>query len=208
MKQISNSFGEATQEEGWVICKVFKKKLHLQKTSDCSNNYSSITSEIKHQLIMDTSSSDTLDQILQCMGRSCKQEKENTETNHSNMRHLINPIETLFNTGTIMHERFPKLPPLENPTIPSVQTDWTTVDSFTACQLNRQQLDTSKQMGALFDEPGFGFGPAGVKLINSINGEEREIDNAGCAGGDGDLWSFTRSCVYSPCMAYIDNLSP
>jgi hypothetical protein len=206
VKQMSDSIGEATQEEGWVICRVFKKKLLLQKSSDCSNNYSSMTSENKTQLIMDTSSSDTLDQILKYMGRSCKQEKENTD-NHTNMR-PINPIETLFNTSTIMHERFTKLPPLENinQTVPSVQTEWTTLDSFSACQINGQLPDTLKQTGSLFDEPGFGFG-SGVKLINS-NGEECENDNAGCAGSDGDLWSFTKSCVYSPCMGYIDNLSP
>jgi hypothetical protein len=207
VKQMSNSIGEATQEEGWVICRVFKKKLLLQKSSDCSNNYSSMTSESKTQLIMDTSSSDTLDHILQHMGRSCKQEKENTD-NHNDMR-CLNPIETLFNTSTIMHERFTKLPPLENinnHTVSSVQTDWATPDSFSACQINGQLPSTLKQTCGLFDEPGFGFG-SGVKLIGG-NGEECDDDNAGCAGGDGDLWSFTKSCVYSPCMGYIDNLSP
>lgn len=202
---MSSSTGDATQEEGWVICRVFKKKLHLQRTLDCSNNFSSIRSEIKAQLINDSSSSETLDQILQYMGRSCKQEKENTE--NLSMRHLNNPIESLFNTGTI-HERFTKLPvPLENPTVPSVPTDWATLDSFSACQLNGQSPDTLKQAGGLFDESGFGFG-SGIKLIGS-NGEKPEIDNAVCNGGDGDLWSFTKSCVYSPCMGYIDhNLSP
>lgn len=200
---MSSSTGDATQEEGWVICRVFKKKLHLQRTLECSNNFSSIRSDIKAQLINDTSSSDTLDQILQYMGRSsCKQEKENTE--NLSMRHL-NPMESLFNTGT-MHERFPKFPPLENPTVPSVPTDWATLDSFSACQLNGQSGDTLKQAGDLFDESGFGFG-SGIKLVSS-NGEKPEIDNAVCNGGDGDLWSFTKSCVYSPCMGYIDNLSP
>ncbi|KAJ4776654.1 NAC domain-containing protein [Rhynchospora pubera] len=195
------SIGEATQEEGWVICKVFKKKLHLQKASDCSNNYSSITSEIKTQLIMDSSSNDTLDQILQYMQKSCKQENKNTMNLNNGKR--LNPIDTFFNNST-MHERFAKLPPLENPTVPLIPTDWATLDCLTACQLNGQSPDTLKQVG-LFDEPGFGFG-SGVKLIGS-NGVERENDNVVCNGGDGDLWSFTKSCV-SPCMGYIDNLSP
>ncbi|KAF3332351.1 NAC domain-containing protein 43-like protein [Carex littledalei] len=201
---MSSSTGDATQEEGWVICRVFKKKLLLQRTLDCSNLSSSIRSEIKTQLIMDPSSSDTLDQILQYMGRSCKQEKENTE--NLTMRHL-NPVESLFDTSTI-HERFAKLPPLENPTEPlSVQPDWATFDSLAACQLNGQSPNTLKQAGGLFDESGFGFGSGINKLISS-NGEKPEIDNVVCNGGDGDLWSFTKSGVYSPCMGYIDNLSP
>lgn len=50
---------ETTQEEGWVICKVFKKKIHFHDNAsdDCDNNYS----------IMDSSTNSKLDNLTSTM---------------------------------------------------------------------------------------------------------------------------------------------
>nr|XP_010940850.1 NAC domain-containing protein 43 [Elaeis guineensis] len=122
------SLGEATsQEDGWVVCRVFKKKNH-HKAMDSPNNCSSITSDAKTQMIH-SGSDDALDQILQYMGRSCKQESEaisnhsmSSNPNNLGIRYL-RPIETTL--GASLHQRFMKLPALESPTInPSLSNEY------------------------------------------------------------------------------------
>ncbi|KAJ8626173.1 hypothetical protein MRB53_019480 [Persea americana] len=121
----SSSVGESTQEEGWVVCRVFKKK-NYHKTMDSPKN-SSVTSDGHTQMFHSTSDG-ALDQILQYMGRMCKQETEpnnnrncynsnfNTNTNYSNIsRCLLRPIET--NMGNGVYERSMQLPPLDSPTV-------------------------------------------------------------------------------------------
>ncbi|KAJ3672507.1 hypothetical protein LUZ60_007228 [Juncus effusus] len=167
---ISNTIGEATQEEGWVVCRVFKKKTHLQKSMDSpKNSFSNSTSifDVKNQ-IRNVSSDETLDQILQFMSRSCKEERETT--NNTKFHH---PFEPLFNTGTA-------------PSLPSVPTDCPTLD---ICQMISQPSDGSKRVD-YFEDAGFGFGSS-VKLIESTG---QDCGN-GYTGGDGDLWSFTKCCA-------------
>ncbi|KAJ4951327.1 hypothetical protein NE237_028159 [Protea cynaroides] len=124
-----NSIGEVGQEEGWVVCRVFKKKNH-HKNID-SPKSSAIIVDAKAQMF-NPSSDDALDQIIQYMGRSCKQENEtimnslniNTITStanncngHSNLR-LLRPIEIAISNG--LHDRFMHLPGLETtPTLTS-----------------------------------------------------------------------------------------
>ncbi|XP_077246191.1 NAC (No Apical Meristem) domain transcriptional regulator superfamily protein [Tasmannia lanceolata] len=116
----SNLAGEMTQEDGWVVCRVFKKKNH-HKILD-SPKSSSISSEMNTQLLH-SSSDGALDQILQYMGRSCKQEADpnchNSFNNFNNNMRFLRPIET--NIG--VHDRFMQLPPLESPTLPSLHND-------------------------------------------------------------------------------------
>ncbi|XP_043715488.1 NAC domain-containing protein 43-like [Telopea speciosissima] len=144
----SNSMGgEAAQEEGWVVCRVFKKKNH-HKAID-SPKSSAITIEAKAAHMLNPSNDGALDQILQYMGRSCKQENDftsplninnnglnnihtitgttntTTNNNHSNNHHsnlrFLRPIEIAINNG--LHERFMQLPALESPTLTSLPND-------------------------------------------------------------------------------------
>ncbi|XP_042519896.1 NAC domain-containing protein 43-like [Macadamia integrifolia] len=134
---LSNSMGEAAQEEGWVVCRVFKKKSH-HKTID-SPKSSSITLDVKNTQMFNPSNDGALDQILQYMGRSCKQENETSKTSmindlsnintitsannynsHTNWR-FLKPIEIAISNG--LHERFLHLPPLETPTLTSFPND-------------------------------------------------------------------------------------
>nr|WGW06091.1 NAC transcription factor [Liriodendron chinense x Liriodendron tulipifera] len=123
----SSSSGEMTQEEGWVVCRVFKKKNH-HKTLDSPNN-SSITSDT-HTQMLHSNRDGALDQILQYMGRTCKQEPEpNTNKNNfniinhskNNSTRYLRPIEMAMGNG--VHERFMQLPPLESPTLPALPND-------------------------------------------------------------------------------------
>ncbi|KAG9453131.1 hypothetical protein H6P81_006035 [Aristolochia fimbriata] len=111
---------ESAQEDGWVVCRVFKKKNH-HKAIDSPNNSSSVTSgDVMNggagQMVQYSSTSNggdgALDQILQYMGRTCKQEKEPS----SNKGLRFDGREMLADTSTTTaHERFMQLPPLESP---------------------------------------------------------------------------------------------
>ncbi|OVA04719.1 NAC domain [Macleaya cordata] len=114
---VSNSIGETIQEEGWVVCRVFKKKNH-QKSADGASNNSS-----KNQMLNSSSSDGALDQILHYMGRTCKQETEinnnNNNNNNSNNMRFLRQFERVINDG--VNERiFRQLPALESPTLPSL----------------------------------------------------------------------------------------
>ncbi|XP_054781308.1 NAC domain-containing protein 43 [Prosopis cineraria] len=120
---VPNVMGDGAQEEGWVVCRIFKKKNHL-KTLDCPLASSIITGESTRRSHMFDSCDDegALEQILQQMGRSCKEENE---TNYSN-----NGRFTLasFNNGgnnssSNYSERFLKLPSLESPKSTSLENN-------------------------------------------------------------------------------------
>ncbi|KAF8413394.1 hypothetical protein HHK36_001375 [Tetracentron sinense] len=119
----SNSTGETSQEDGWVICRVFKKR-NSHKALDGPNN-SSVTNDMRSQML-NSSNDRTLCQILQYMGRTFKQENDsnmNVTTTKNNMS-FFKPIDTAIGNG--IHERFMQLPRLESPTLPSLPRSNTT----------------------------------------------------------------------------------
>lgn len=146
----SSLMGETMPEEGWVVCRVFKKK-SFHKFSDSPKN-PSIAGD-GHAHILHSSSDGTLDQILQYMGRMCNQEKEPSSSSGSNHHHhnytnfnsfnttnhhlnnnirYLKPIEMNMVTGP--HERFMQLPPLESPTIPVISADCQRLDQSCSSQ--------------------------------------------------------------------------
>lgn len=180
--QVSNAVAEA-QEEGWVVCRIFKKKNH-HKTVESSSpmSSSSITAETRTQLL-NSSDEGALEQIFQHMGRTCKE--DNNEANNS--RRFLRSIDTVINNGSTLHDRFMKLPTLESPNSTSSQNcyqpihvqmipeneaapitphpvyhldtglndDWAALDRLVASHLNGQ-TDTSKQL-ACFNDPSMPF---------------------------------------------------
>lgn len=127
---MSNVIGDGGQEEGWVVCRIFKKKNHL-KTLE-SPLASSITggtrssSSLYHQDFDDDEGA--LDQILQQMGRNsnyCKEEEEHDPTTITNSNSRVaRPFDdSAINTNNnnhnnnsyYYHERYSKLPRLESP---------------------------------------------------------------------------------------------
>ncbi|ONK64525.1 uncharacterized protein A4U43_C07F27000 [Asparagus officinalis] len=193
---VSALIGETSnQEEGWVVCRVFKKK-NLHKAMDSSNNSSSIVTDAKTHLLLHSSSDGTLDQILQAMSRSCKQEKESFITTTNNHLRYLRPLDTI--TSSNLNEMFLKLPALESPTIsttladeisPSFEhsclsetglTEWAALDGLVAWQLNGQSTDSLKQLSC-FDNPNF--------IYNNNNNNNNKSND----GGDGDLWSLASS---------------
>ncbi|XP_042492343.1 NAC domain-containing protein 43-like [Macadamia integrifolia] len=119
-----NSMGEGAQEEGWVVCRVFKKKNHHKAIS--SPKSSAITIDAKAQMF-NPSNDGALDQILQYMGRSCKQENEITSINNNGLNIHITTSTTSNNNNLRflrpIHDRFMQLPALESPTLTSLPND-------------------------------------------------------------------------------------
>lgn len=121
----SNAMGDGNQEEGWVVCRIFKKKNH-HKTLDSPVSSSTITAETRNQMFDSSCNGGALEQMLQYMGgsSSCKEEDEEPKNN----ARFLRPIDTGTNmnmnsnmNGSSYHDRFMKLPSLESPNSNSSQ---------------------------------------------------------------------------------------
>ncbi|KAF5734939.1 NAC domain-containing protein 43-like [Tripterygium wilfordii] len=131
-----NSIGESTPEEGWVVCRVFRKKNYQKTVLDGTPKGSSNSMDSKAQEMKLSSSNDeVLDQILIYMDRTCKIENEslNAMTNMipnttSTTRFGISddhppppPPPPPHHHHQGFNERFMHLPRLESPiTFPSI----------------------------------------------------------------------------------------
>ncbi|XP_041003772.1 NAC domain-containing protein 43-like [Juglans microcarpa x Juglans regia] len=105
---ISNTMGEAIQEEGWVVCRIFRKKSH-HKTLD-SPSISSITAETRTQQMFDSCDEGALEQILQYMENSSKELEKDSKSGT-----IFQPIDNAGMKHCYQYERFMKLPSLESP---------------------------------------------------------------------------------------------
>ncbi|CAL9172235.1 NAC domain-containing protein 43 isoform X1 [Musa acuminata AAA Group] len=188
---------EATnQEDGWVICRVFKKKNHhhqksVESATNCSS--SSLSADAKTEWLHPNGDG-MLGQILQYMGRSCKEERED------------------LNSETLM-----RLPPLHSPTLPwfpenytnqqldhpsGYQTSyvpdaihalagtesninsWAALDGLLASELDGQ-AEALKPLPC-FDDPSLGVCSPATLFTPDIH-RNRDRDD-----GDDDLWSLAR----------------
>lgn len=129
MLQPSSSMGESMGEEGWVVCRVFKKK-NYQKTLDSPKSPSTST-DLKAQML--SSSDVVLDHILQYMGKTCKLESNESFSTNTNMSNNSMRLPTDQNTNTsirdVLPEKFMHLPRLESPTLPTIPGNTTTTTS-------------------------------------------------------------------------------
>jgi hypothetical protein len=140
--QITAASSDAGQEDGWVVCRVFKKKHHLKESSGSGGSKhghhhhgggvhghgSPKAAAHGHGGLQYSSSDDTLDQILQYMSRSsCKQEHEILSPPGTGggagrvVARYLQPIETVLGGHGFM-----KLPPLESPSAATTTTALTT----------------------------------------------------------------------------------
>ncbi|KAJ6879686.1 NAC transcription factor [Populus alba x Populus x berolinensis] len=152
---------EAAQEEGWVVCRIFKKK-NLNKTTDKPFSSPSFSADTRNQMLI-SCDEDTIDQTFHYMGRTCKEEKV-----ADNGARYLRPVDTAINY--VHHDGFMKLPSLESPNSISSQNcyqpmitdsegsitnqmscpfvpgldNWATLDRLLAYQLNGQ-TETSRQ---------------------------------------------------------------
>ncbi|KAL4362653.1 hypothetical protein GQ457_04G030270 [Hibiscus cannabinus] len=208
---VSNAMGEGTQEEGWVVCRIFKKKNH-HKTLDNPAS-SSLSSETRNHMFGSCNEGD-LEQILEHMRRNCN---EDGPANHSSR--FIRPIETAISNG-YHPDSFIKLPSLDSPNSTSSQncyqpmvmdnegsirnqvsgdpnsvyrnesrlTNWAALDRLVASQLNGQ-TETSRQLAC--------FNDTSVAYCSNPSTDHQQQHDVQVPGvrynSEIDLWGFTRS---------------
>ncbi|XWS46297.1 hypothetical protein CRYUN_Cryun14cG0053600 [Craigia yunnanensis] len=228
---VSNAMGEGTQEDGWVVCRIFKKKNH-HKTLDRPIS-SSLTAETRNHMLS-ACNEGSLEQILEYMGRNCK---EDSEANNSTR--FLRPINTAMRNG--YSESFTKLPSLESPNSTSSQncyqpmmtdnegsttnqvsgdpnsvyyndsglTNWAALDRLVASQLNGQ-TEISRQL-ACFNEQTMAYCSPSTDhhdlqlpaLLSSSVSYNRSYHGTQGYNSEIDLWSFTRSSSSSdPCATW------
>ncbi|KAA8525081.1 hypothetical protein F0562_007055 [Nyssa sinensis] len=229
----SNLGGESNPEDGWVVCRVFKKKNYHKALE---SPQSSSTSMVDTRTQMRNLSNDgVLDQILLYMGRSCKQDNETiVNINSENNMQFLTPI---------MSDGFAHLPRLENTSLPSFHnnnsspfnqesmdqemltepcsttdkgntnmvveqkdglSDWVALDRLVASQLNGQ-VETCKQLSCYANDD-FCF-PIDHDVQLSHLRSNRPNQASQFYNSEIDLWSFTGSSSSSSsdplCHLYV-----
>ncbi|KAI3469197.1 hypothetical protein Pfo_025860 [Paulownia fortunei] len=199
----SNIGVDSGPEEGWVVCRVFKKKNYHKASSELPL-ISSSTSILSRTLPRNDG---ILDQILMYMGRSsssCKQENE--PNNNDETMEFPNPA-----------AGFAHLPGLESPTIdpPNISEgcsfkspademiteigsssepscDWVALDRLVASQLNCHPPKQFSSFGETINNEDFSFSfdHDEVQLLNMQNSDR---PNHQIPSSDTDFWSFARS---------------
>ncbi|KAI4355304.1 hypothetical protein L6164_004091 [Bauhinia variegata] len=111
---VPNVMGDGSQEEGWVVCRIFKKKNH-HKTLD-SPLASSATAHM-----FDSSDEGALEQILRQMGRSCKEENDGGNNNGGFAKPRVFDSVAINSNNDYQLDRFMKLPSLESPKSTSLE---------------------------------------------------------------------------------------
>ncbi|KAJ6400796.1 hypothetical protein OIU84_016261 [Salix udensis] len=212
---VSNVMEEAAQEEGWVVCRIFKKK-YLNKTLDKPRSSSPITADTRNQMLSSCDEG-TIDQTFHYMERTCKEENEADNS----ARYLIRPVETAINY--VHHDRFMKLPSLDSPNsissqncyqpmitdnegsitnqtsypldpVPSLDS-WATLDRLFAYQLNGQ-TETSRQLPCFPIDPAMAYCTPNDLQLQTLRSSfplpsNRSYHGAQDYSNEIDLWNFT-----------------
>ncbi|XP_047335933.1 NAC domain-containing protein 43-like [Impatiens glandulifera] len=220
-----NMVGESGPEEGWVVCRVFKKK-NYHKAMDLprpnqttshddinSMDYSRSTNSIIRKKINNLPTDDpVLDQILSYMGgrTNCKQELMH-ETVNNNL-HFPPPLVDRYLTHLPRLECFPKtIVEIGESSNNQGLNDWAEVDRLVASQLNCQ-LDSPKQFIEGHDQDhhdddlslfSMDHRPQDDEQLSrsNISGQDEinELQSSQLVyGNDIDLWSFVRSSSSDP----------
>lgn len=159
----------AGPEEGWVVCRVFKKKSAPQSSSAVSRTV----------IDQNPSSDGVLDQILMYMGRSCEQQQH--ETKNSNILHLpelLNDHQSTNNMMELIHQdcSFDKM---------TMMSTGLTDDD------HNYQLEDDKRNGPACDWVALVASHLEMPLT-CINNTTRSSDD------DVEFWSYAQSSTFDP----------
>ncbi|XP_004308279.1 PREDICTED: NAC domain-containing protein 43-like [Fragaria vesca subsp. vesca] len=159
---VSVVVGEADQEGGWVVCRIFKKKnLHRPMLSATTSSITTDTTRSTHQLLYNSCDADegALEHELKVMeSRTCNGCKE--ETNEANNSLFMNHIHGFHDDV----DRFFNLPSLQSPDSSAENddqvshqrvdwvglTNWAALDRFVASELDGREMMTYPESGNYF----------------------------------------------------------
>ncbi|XP_009607557.1 NAC domain-containing protein 43-like [Nicotiana tomentosiformis] len=161
-----NASESSSPEEGWVVCRVFKKKNYHKALESPHQSSSAVSIMNSRTLIQKPNNDGVLDQILMYMGRSsCKQQDHESKHNinlvnninniHLDDHHMqINSNSSFINTNS--GTRFLHLPGLENHHSPTNNMD----DDVSSLQLIQQDCSFGHENMLTETEPCSGAGPS------------------------------------------------
>ncbi|KAI4371894.1 hypothetical protein MLD38_010190 [Melastoma candidum] len=104
--------GDAMSEEGWVICRIFKKKNYV-KTQDGTQSPSGSMAEAKVHALSGGNSA-ILNQILSYMGRTCESKNDLLDKLNVVVSNGAKPNELSYLSGDNLTSRFMHLPQLDS----------------------------------------------------------------------------------------------
>ncbi|KAJ6724158.1 putative proteinC DOMAIN-CONTAINING PROTEIN 12 [Salix viminalis] len=219
---VSNPIGEAVPEEGWVVCRVFRKK-NYQKTLESPKGSSSSLDSKAHQ-ILGSGNEGVLDQILMYMGRTCKMENETLNnmniSNNSNNSTVHVSIKIEISNILVIPQSYDDMLTENEPSSPNQVgngtfdmssssmthdsksgqlNDWATLDRLVASQLNGHGVETSKQLSCFNSDPNASFGLSPddemqlSHLQHSHGSPNIQANSSHVYSNENDLWSFTKS---------------
>ncbi|XP_042008340.1 NAC domain-containing protein 43-like [Salvia splendens] len=165
---VSSLAGDMGPEEGWVVCRVFKKK----------NYHKSLQSPLTSSASIMPQNDAVLDQLLMYMGRStsCKQETDPIMHFPGQSTAGFLHLPELQSPAMNINEDINFKPPSNE--IGMASSDWATLDRLVASQLNGQPRGS--------DEFAFSFDQDDqVQQLMNMNNLDR--------GNETDLWAFARS---------------
>ncbi|KAI4346480.1 hypothetical protein L6164_007373 [Bauhinia variegata] len=114
--------GESLHEEGWVICRVFKKKNHQKSVDSPKTSSTSISTNSNTETLGSAADHRILDQILSYMG----------STSYKMENDLFSRFNSIISddNDTCSNDIFIHLPTLENPSMNHNSSDQSVVDIF------------------------------------------------------------------------------
>ncbi|XP_024995115.1 NAC domain-containing protein 12-like [Cynara cardunculus var. scolymus] len=200
-----SNFCDCGHEEGWVVCRVFKKKNYHKSLESTQRSLSATTDTTGAQSeSLNNDGSIILDQLLAYMdsSRSCKQESSETFTHNSNsMQQFVNPMSNVDNM-------FLHLPRLDSPCPESDQAEyprntmvdeheqcisnWVDLDKFVASQLNGQMESSKHHLFSCYGEHNDEQDLCGYRMTDRLN-EEASYNT------EVDIWSLAKPSLDPLC---------
>ncbi|CAN4077435.1 unnamed protein product [Withania somnifera] len=174
-------------EEGWVVCRVFKKKAALEIPQSQSSS-----SAVSKTLIQNPITDGVLDQILMYMGRSCKQQQHETKNNPPDIQFegsfvqlpkLVNHLPTINNLEVLIHQDCSSFDEM----IMSTETG-----QHNPCMMNNYQLEDDKK-----DGPACDWLALDRLVASQLNGH-LELPTNNNDDDDTDFWSYAQSSTFDP----------
>ncbi|OMP02820.1 No apical meristem (NAM) protein [Corchorus olitorius] len=165
----SNSIGDSAAEDGWVVCRVFRKKNYQKSLESPKSSNSSTSLESKAQLLCAAGNDGVLDKLLLYMGRTCKMENDSLNNNNPNANNNNNLRMLVANNGGISDGRFMHLPRLESPTttIPSLPPFDDQERNFKSCYQSIDEMLITEETEAYNNSMNQGGGGGGGVMGSS-----------------------------------------
>ncbi|KAL0373869.1 UNVERIFIED_CONTAM: NAC domain-containing protein 43 [Sesamum radiatum] len=208
---VCNAMGEGMQEDGWVVCRVFKKKNHSHKTLDTTPIISSSWSMIT---TINSCNEGTLEQMLQSIGTPFRRNQFPDADNNRrflklpNLHDSPNVSSRTQNCYQSLHVQMLGQEIADPGSINQSETsigvqDWAALDRLVASQLNGHN-EASKQLSSTFnhdDDSGmspFCFPADDDQLVQlpqqRLSSSSRPYGTATHDyQNECDLWSFAKS---------------